>query len=369
MAWIGLIDAETGPADANRRTRCAAPEVTLEVVKSLLGNEPAGGGLQSSLPHALRTGQHVVLQRHRPTIPQAASWRAGRVSSAGYRAMAALPLKRGRKRDWRFQPLRGGAWSISTRRSYGLLDDLAADISFALEMHEREAERASVSIAHLRESEERFRQLAENIQEVFWMTDPTKNADALHQPGSTSASGDARPRSFYESPRGWMDAVHPDDRERIVASAYTSCTCAATTTKPIASFGPTVPCAGFAIGPFRSATPDGTIRSHRWHRGRHHGAPAARGAISPGPEDGGLRPARGRRRARLQQHADGHPRLRGDADDVGPSPARCRCDAAREIVEAADRAANLTRQLLAFSRRQVHAAASIDLNEIVTQSR
>lgn len=27
----------------------------------------------------------------------------------------------------------------------------------------------------LRESEERFRQIAENIKEVFWITDPVKN--------------------------------------------------------------------------------------------------------------------------------------------------------------------------------------------------
>jgi hypothetical protein len=35
----------------------------------------------------------------------------------------------------------------------------------------------------LRESEERFRQLAANISEVFWMTEPTGNKSALCQPG------------------------------------------------------------------------------------------------------------------------------------------------------------------------------------------
>ena len=39
---------------------------------------------------------------------------------------------------------------------------------------------------------------------------------------------------------------------------------------------------------------------------------AARGAAQPGGEDGGDRPARRRRRARLQQPADGHLRLRRD---------------------------------------------------------
>src|SRR5260370_25889645 len=40
--------------------------------------------------------------------------------------------------------------------------------------------------------------------------------------------------------------------------------------------------------------------------------------------------------------------------------------AAQEIVRAAERAANLTRQLLAFSRRQVMQPRSLDLTETVT---
>ena len=41
-------------------------------------------------------------------------------------------------------------------------------------------------------------------------------------------------------------------------------------------------------------------------------------------------------------------------------------EAAREIVKAAERAAGLTRQLLAFSRRQVMQAQWVDLNKIVS---
>ena len=41
--------------------------------------------------------------------------------------------------------------------------------------------------------------------------------------------------------------------------------------------------------------------------------------------------------------------------------------AAREIVEASDRAANLTRQLLAFSRRNVIQPRNLDLNETLCQ--
>ncbi len=72
----------------------------------------------------------------------------------------------------------------------------------------------------LRESEERFRQLAENIREVFWLTDPEKNAMLYVSPGYEKIWG--RPcRSLYAEPRAWLDAVHPEDRERVLQAALT----------------------------------------------------------------------------------------------------------------------------------------------------
>ena len=76
---------------------------------------------------------------------------------------------------------------------------------------------------------------------------------------------------------------------------------------------------------------------------------------------------RGRYRARLQQPADGDLRLLGisartlgaDADLRGP---------AQEIASAAERATSLTRQLLAFSRKQMLAPKVVNLNEIVTEN-
>jgi PAS domain S-box-containing protein len=66
----------------------------------------------------------------------------------------------------------------------------------------------------LAESEERFRQLAENINEVFWMTDPQTTQLHYISPAYERVWG--RPcRSLYENPRSFLDAVHPDDRERV----------------------------------------------------------------------------------------------------------------------------------------------------------
>ncbi|HXG37323.1 MAG TPA: PAS domain S-box protein [Bacteroidota bacterium] len=66
----------------------------------------------------------------------------------------------------------------------------------------------------MRESEERLRQLAENIHEVFWMTDLTKSKMLYVSAGYTEIWGRSR-TSLYLSPLDWLEAVHPDDRERV----------------------------------------------------------------------------------------------------------------------------------------------------------
>lgn len=70
----------------------------------------------------------------------------------------------------------------------------------------------------LRQSEERFRQLAENITEVFWMTNPDKNEMLYVSPGYEKIWGRSC-RSLYDRPITWMDAIHPEDRERVATSA------------------------------------------------------------------------------------------------------------------------------------------------------
>jgi PAS domain S-box-containing protein len=70
----------------------------------------------------------------------------------------------------------------------------------------------------LQESEERFRQLAENIREVFWMTDTRKNEVIYVSPGYEAIWGRSC-RSLYESARDWVEAIHREDRERILQAA------------------------------------------------------------------------------------------------------------------------------------------------------
>jgi len=74
------------------------------------------------------------------------------------------------------------------------------------------------SSAALRENELRFRQLAENITEVFWMTNPAKTEMLYISPGYETIWGRSC-QSLYESPQTWMNAIHPEDRDRVKQAA------------------------------------------------------------------------------------------------------------------------------------------------------
>lgn len=73
--------------------------------------------------------------------------------------------------------------------------------------------------AALSESESRFREVIETIREVFWISDVAKNRILYVSPGYEEIWG--RPcADLYVSVRDWLEAIHPDDRERVrLASA------------------------------------------------------------------------------------------------------------------------------------------------------
>jgi two-component system sensor histidine kinase UhpB len=78
----------------------------------------------------------------------------------------------------------------------------------------RQAEQA------LRESEQRFRQVVENIREVFWMSDPSKGTMLYVSPGYEEIWGRTC-ESLYASPRSWLDSIYPDDQRRIFEASHT----------------------------------------------------------------------------------------------------------------------------------------------------
>ena len=82
-------------------------------------------------------------------------------------------------------------------------------VSLALEGVERRQAETS-----LRESEKRFRQFAETIEEVFWMTDPN-GSEMIYVSPAYEKIWHRTCASLYASPLSWLEALHPDDRERV----------------------------------------------------------------------------------------------------------------------------------------------------------
>ena len=98
-----------------------------------------------------------------------------------------------------------------------ILKDNLARLLPAVERQLREAaERRTKKWAEqaLRESEERFRQLAENIDAFFYLTDPQNTKIFYASPAYEVIWGRSL-RSLYENPHSWFDAVHPEDRDYV----------------------------------------------------------------------------------------------------------------------------------------------------------
>jgi PAS domain S-box-containing protein len=66
----------------------------------------------------------------------------------------------------------------------------------------------------LKESERRFRQLAETIRDVFYIFDPVQQKALYVSPAYEEVYG--RPvETIYENALAWLDTVHPEDRSRV----------------------------------------------------------------------------------------------------------------------------------------------------------
>jgi two-component system, cell cycle sensor histidine kinase and response regulator CckA len=104
-----------------------------------------------------------------------------------------------------------------------LLKDNLVRLVPAVERELREAQERQKRLdaeQALQESEERFRQLAENITEsVFWMSDPTALKMLYVSPAYERIWGRTC-ESLYANFMEWIEAIHPDDRERVRANFF-----------------------------------------------------------------------------------------------------------------------------------------------------
>ncbi len=67
--------------------------------------------------------------------------------------------------------------------------------------------------AELRQSEQRFRLMAETIQDVFWIATPDIGKMVYVSPAYEQVWGRTC-QELYQSPQRFMESIHPEDRER-----------------------------------------------------------------------------------------------------------------------------------------------------------
>jgi PAS domain S-box-containing protein len=150
-------------------------------------------------------------------------------------------------------------------------ESLARNLARALEAQSERASllartraRCKVEVARrklvertLRDTEERFRQLVEHGDEVFWLVEPDLRRILYVSPSYERIWG--RPfRRLYTQPEDWLDAIHEDDRQR-VREAF-----AATAIK------------GHGDEEYRVVHPDGSVR---WVHDRRFPIRDGRGAV------------------------------------------------------------------------------------------
>ncbi len=205
MAWVGKLDgtgqrvepaASAGDVDGY----LDAVQISLDITSNRAG----------PTARTLLSGKHTICNDI-ANDPLFAPWRSEALQR-GYRSSASLPLMVNGELFAVFN-LYAAEPHFFDDEELQLLDDLAVDMGLALEIHDIEQQRRRAE-EELQASEERFREVVENIHEVFWVTDPAKSQILYISPAYQAIWGRSC-ESLYESPHSWLDAIHADDRERV----------------------------------------------------------------------------------------------------------------------------------------------------------
>ncbi len=107
----------------------------------------------------------------------------------------------------------------------GLVAGLAGFITFVLAgAPDRMRRDVEARTADLRESESRFRQLAENVYDALWLISADERELYYVNTAYETISGRSC-ESLYANPRSWLNVLHPEDRQRINLDMDTESAC------------------------------------------------------------------------------------------------------------------------------------------------
>jgi PAS domain S-box-containing protein len=101
----------------------------------------------------------------------------------------------------------------------GIVYVLVTAAIFCLVLH-HELVKRQIAQRRLLESDEKFRRLTDNINSVLWITNPEKNRMIYVSPGYERVWGQSC-QTLYDSATSWLEAIVPDDRQRIAEAIIT----------------------------------------------------------------------------------------------------------------------------------------------------
>jgi PAS domain S-box-containing protein len=207
LAWIGF--AEHDKRKTVRPVAHAGFEGGyLESLNVTWADEPQGRGPGGT---AIRTGLPFVAQNIHED-PVFGPWRTDALR-LGFQSSVALPL-RIEGQTFGFLAIYASEPDAFDSGEVRVLTELANDLAFGVTVLRTRAARNQAERAR-RESEERFRQVAENIREVFWLS-TTDFSDILYVSAAYETVWGRTRESLYREPRSFIDAIHPEDRVRVM---------------------------------------------------------------------------------------------------------------------------------------------------------
>jgi PAS domain S-box-containing protein len=208
LVWIGWC--EEGELEVQRLAWAGESRSYLEQLHVYVDDRPEGRGPTGT---CIRENRPCVFNDFL-TNAHCAPWHTA-AAACGIRAVAALPLQLDGKVC--------GAFTVYSDeidafhgRELELLAEAARDTSFALSHLEHERKRLQTE-CDLRASEERFRQMAEALGEVFWLASAEDDSILYVNPAFERLWG--RPcADLYSDPRLWLEMIHPEDKPRVLQS-------------------------------------------------------------------------------------------------------------------------------------------------------
>jgi len=347
LAWIGFVEPD---GDVRIAARAGRDVAVLDGILVSVRDEPSGRGVVGT---AIRENRPAVIE-NATEDDRMAAWRP-QLASHAFRTAAAFPISMHGRAIGAFA-LYSGATGYFDAEEMTLLAELATDISYALESLEAEQGRQRAEEA-LRESEQRYRELFEKNPNPMWVYDVDSLGFLAVNDAVVAGYGYSRDELLAMT----LHDIHPPED---ITTLLENVSVQTDGFRP-----PTLS---------RHRRKDGTVVEAEvtGHDVAFYGSRARLVSAIDVSE-----------RRRLERQLAEEERMKeighlaggiahdfnnllvavnGYAellvDELGDSPL---AEDAREIHRAGERAAELTKQILAFARRTVLAPQAVDVNAVV----